>query len=414
MKEHLYDAEGRRVAKGTIQLVNGQLSCDTTHNGFTVTASYILSPGGQQLTEITWGGGTARWSHTNVWAAGAGLIATYSADPDPSQGVVALLDFQFGDWLGTRRVLTDYTGNIEETCDSLPYGNGETCAPTPTEHLFTGKERDAESGNDYFGARYYSSDAGRFLTPDWAANAQPVPYADLGNPQSLNLYAYVFDDPVTGVDLDGHQGPQSLQAYCGASWADGTFGSCAAAWQVWQQQPWDEFDMLSLANRQTGTRYVGDEYVNFSPTWNDQTGGYEAQTFELPIYWPDYGNESIFTLLGASGAAAAPNNPGKGRDYYVSVLAPHRKLKKFQNWVLNKLCSTSPEKEVESSFVDSSYSGIITGGLGGAFGGGILTDGPGGVPGGTLGAWVGGVVGGMNGIVKGSEMAVVCSAFHVY
>lgn len=124
----IYDADGNRVAKGSIMA----FSCDTSSNGFGATGSdnlYILSPGGQQLTEMSWSGGTAQWSHTNVWAGGAGLIATYSADPDPSQGVAALLDFQFGDWLGTRRVLTDYTGNIEETCDSLPYGNGETCAP---------------------------------------------------------------------------------------------------------------------------------------------------------------------------------------------------------------------------------------------------------------------------------------------
>ena len=33
-------------------------------------------------------------------------------------------------------------------------------------HLFTGKERDTESGNDYFGARYYASTMGRFMSPD--------------------------------------------------------------------------------------------------------------------------------------------------------------------------------------------------------------------------------------------------------
>ena len=33
---------------------------------------------------------------------------------------------------------------------------------------FTGKERDTESGNDYFGARYYSSSMGRFMSPDWS------------------------------------------------------------------------------------------------------------------------------------------------------------------------------------------------------------------------------------------------------
>jgi RHS repeat-associated protein len=70
--------------------------------------------------------------------------------------------------------------------------------------LFTGKERDTESGNDYFDARYYSSAMGRFISPDWSAQVEPVPYAKLGNPQSLNLYAYVQNNPMGGVDDDGH------------------------------------------------------------------------------------------------------------------------------------------------------------------------------------------------------------------
>jgi RHS repeat-associated protein len=64
--------------------------------------------------------------------------------------------------------------------------------------------RDTESGLDYFGARYLSSDLGRFMTPDWAAKPTAVPYASFGNPESLNLYAYVYNNPNTGVDLDGH------------------------------------------------------------------------------------------------------------------------------------------------------------------------------------------------------------------
>jgi RHS repeat-associated protein len=68
----------------------------------------------------------------------------------------------------------------------------------------TGKERDSESGNDYFGARYYASSMGRFLSPDWAAKIEPVPYAKLDNPQSLNLYAYVGNNPLTRFDPDGH------------------------------------------------------------------------------------------------------------------------------------------------------------------------------------------------------------------
>src|SRR5271166_5223638 len=51
----------------------------------------------------------------------------------------------------------------------------------------TGKERDVESGNDYFGARYYASSMGRFMSPDWSAQEEPVPYAKMDDPQSLNL-----------------------------------------------------------------------------------------------------------------------------------------------------------------------------------------------------------------------------------
>jgi RHS repeat-associated protein len=68
----------------------------------------------------------------------------------------------------------------------------------------TGKERDTESGNDYFGARYYASSMGRFMSPDWSAKVMPVPYAKLGDPQSLNLYSYVMNNPMIRFDRDGH------------------------------------------------------------------------------------------------------------------------------------------------------------------------------------------------------------------
>ena len=76
-----------------------------------------------------------------------------------------------------------------------------------TQPLFTGKERDAESGNDYFGARYFANITGRWLSPDWSAKVEPVPYSKLDDPQSLNLYSYVENNPMMRVDPDGHQGP---------------------------------------------------------------------------------------------------------------------------------------------------------------------------------------------------------------
>jgi RHS repeat-associated protein len=140
---------------------------------------------------------TMAWQHTNVYAAGK-LFATYDSDG---------LHFYFNDVLGTRRVQTDYAGVLEQSCSGLPFGDSLSCGNSiqfPTEHHFTGKERDTESGLDYFGARYYASSMGRWMSPDWAAKPEAVPYSDLDDPQSLNLYGYVRDNPSSRFDPDGH------------------------------------------------------------------------------------------------------------------------------------------------------------------------------------------------------------------
>jgi len=86
-----------------------------------------------------------------------------------------------------------------------------SCAPS---YKFEGKERDSETQNDDFGARYYSWRVGRWLSADWSAVPAPVPYANLTNPQTLNLYAMVRDNPETFADLDGHRDLGALIA-CG-------------------------------------------------------------------------------------------------------------------------------------------------------------------------------------------------------
>ena len=42
------------------------------------------------------------------------------------------------------------------------------------------------------------------MTPDWAAAPTDVPYAQFGNPQTLNLYGYVQDSPLDKVDVNRH------------------------------------------------------------------------------------------------------------------------------------------------------------------------------------------------------------------
>ena len=72
-------------------------------------------------------------------------------------------------------------------------------------HKFTGKERDTESGLDYFGARHCASSMGRMMSPDWSAKVVLVPYAKLGDPQSLHLCSYVGNNPLSRIDRDGHE-----------------------------------------------------------------------------------------------------------------------------------------------------------------------------------------------------------------
>src|SRR5262249_28108161 len=76
------------------------------------------------------------------------------------------------------------------------------CSPSPD--FFTGKERDSETGLDYFGARFYANQMGRWMSPDWSSSQTPVPFADLADPQTLNLYGYVRNNPVLRADIDGH------------------------------------------------------------------------------------------------------------------------------------------------------------------------------------------------------------------
>ena len=67
-------------------------------------------------------------------------------------------------------------------------------------HHFTGKERDAESGNDYFGARYYASSMGRWLSPD-RLNLTDDRVVNPAN--TLNKYVYGGNNPLKYVDPDG-------------------------------------------------------------------------------------------------------------------------------------------------------------------------------------------------------------------
>lgn len=115
------------------------------------------------------------------------------------------------DALGNVRVVTDQAGHVLERHDYLPYGEECTTGPCATNpgagagqpKKFTGKERDTETGLDYFGARYHSAPTARFTTVDPVLNVK----ASLFNPHRWNRYAYALSNPLRFNDPDGREVP---------------------------------------------------------------------------------------------------------------------------------------------------------------------------------------------------------------
>jgi RHS repeat-associated protein len=176
---YYYTAEGQRVEKAV-----GSTKVDTVYFG------------GRPIARLS---GSA-W--TDLVYVGGGLLAevpgTQTASPT----------YRVTDHLGSVVETLSATGAVLSTQDLGPFGEIFTGGISDA-FVFTGKERDAESGNDYFGARFYSSDIGRFMTPDWASRAEAVPYSDISDPQSLNLYAYVRNNPMSRTDAEGHHVEQA-------------------------------------------------------------------------------------------------------------------------------------------------------------------------------------------------------------
>ena len=148
--------------------------------------------------------------------------------------------------------MTTSTGTVCYDADFYPYGGERVVTNTcPQNYKFTGKERDAETNNDDFGARYYSSQFGRWISPDWSAIPAPVPYANLTNPQTLNLYAMVHDNPEAFADLDGHGAIAMSSQGNTIAEACGTPGACDLGPQ--QQQQAQQPPTLSLSGSVTSS-----------------------------------------------------------------------------------------------------------------------------------------------------------------
>jgi len=191
---YAYDAENRLSNTAGYNYYYDADSVRIEKSSGTSGTMYWLGAGGEYLTETDL---TGAINEEYVYFNGERI-----ARVDRPTGTV---HYYFSDKLNSASTITDPSGTVQERYYYYPYGGLVASLGSDTNHYkFTGKERDSESGLDMFGARYYGSSLGRFMTPDWAAKPISVPYANFGNPQSLNLYSYVENNPLTLVDTDGH------------------------------------------------------------------------------------------------------------------------------------------------------------------------------------------------------------------
>ncbi len=208
MDGYSYDASGNLLNDGTHSYAyDAENRITTVDNG--ATASYVYDAGGQRVRKSTSSGSvdylydlaghgitelssSGSWNRGEVYAGGRHL-ATYN------NSTTYLIHT---DHLGTERVRADSSGTSCETITSLPFGDWQTTSGScgdPSPMHFTGKERDNESNLDNFGARYMSSSMGRFVSAD-PITVTPGRVVD---PQQLNLYSYVRNNPLRLVDPTG-------------------------------------------------------------------------------------------------------------------------------------------------------------------------------------------------------------------
>jgi RHS repeat-associated protein len=114
-----------------------------------------------------------------------------------AQATSSATQYYWADHLGSTWMTVDSSGTPQCSAIYTPYGT--EIAGCPTHYKFTGKERDSESGLDNFGARYYTNLMGRFMSVD----PFTVTPGRVEDPQQLNLYSYVRNNPLKLVDPTG-------------------------------------------------------------------------------------------------------------------------------------------------------------------------------------------------------------------
>lgn len=167
---------------------------------------------------------------------------------------------------------------------------------------FSGKERDGETGLDYFGARYMSAAQGRFTSPDphniiTEASGEEEFASFLSNPQNWNRYAYVTNNPLSITDPDGRCPACFMWAQQLAARGSAMASQAAQAASRWGSQA------SQAAQRYGQQAYVwGTQFFN-SPTGQEATAAAAEMVTgaQLPFGFSNVGQFQQFGKTVSSG-----------------------------------------------------------------------------------------------------------------
>lgn len=119
------------------------------------------------------------------------------------------LYFPISDHLNSHTIVTDQSGEVVESNDYGDFGNIiHSNSTIDNDYKYTGKELDTGTGLQYFGQRYYDSNISQFISID--PLLVNLPYDLLADPQKLNSYSYVYNNPIKYIDPTGESGQLTI------------------------------------------------------------------------------------------------------------------------------------------------------------------------------------------------------------
>jgi len=269
--------------------------------------SYTYATSGNMLTDGTY---TYTWNGEGMLATGAGVTYTYDGDGErvkkssgtyywfsPSGQVLAQTDasgnmqqeyiyftgrtarrdasgnvyYYFSDQVGTTQLITDASGNVCYDSNNTPFGYVMTYTNTCSQgYEFAEMDLDGETGNYHATYRQYEPNLTRWMSPDPLSG-------DVSNPQSLNRYAYVLNNPLSltdplGLDPQGPSASDNCNNWYGTAPAVHCAPMCnfvqaCASAQYGTSNMWTSFDFQGVYAKGSDWVWVSEKTdVNGDPT----------------------------------------------------------------------------------------------------------------------------------------------------